>query len=68
MRTKTCDELLKDDENATCEMHTLNRDVYPPNRELSENEDMQCYIPDTWLDSYVYILYIYVYIFYIIYY
>ena len=51
MSTVNCDDIWAEDENATCQTHTLNRDVYPPNKEMVEYDDMQCYIPDTWIDA-----------------
>lgn len=48
-----CDAVLAENENATCEAHTLNRHVYPADKSIVDNDDMTCYLPNTWLNKYV---------------
>lgn len=49
--SKTCEDVWAENENATCELSVLNRNIYPntPGKEMFDNDDMTCYIPDTWL-------------------
>jgi len=37
--------------NGTCDKHALNRELYPLDKDITEGDQLTCFIPDTWLNS-----------------
>ena len=48
-KRESCEEALA--RNETCVTHTLNRDIYPPGKDVLDTDSMTCYIPDSWLEK-----------------
>ena len=55
-RYRCDDDWAEFEENSTCATHSLNRAVYPLDKSIVEADDMTCFLPDTWINSYVPIL------------
>ena len=54
MRNFDCEAEYGDAFNATtdvCERSALNREIIPNSHDMTDTKDMECYIPDTWMDT-----------------